>query len=157
MRCLLVVLAACGMDAAPPPGPDAGDLPVSSEIPPQGHAALQGWLAEGHYLAWSCEPAPHPARPPGAHGANRICSNAALAASASGTFPAGAASVKELYRESSITGYAVGIKLADGADTASWYWYEAVGNSVYADGVNRGICTGCHADAPRDFVFTRVE
>jgi hypothetical protein len=154
---LLVALAGCGMDAAPPPGPDAAGLPVSSEVPPQGHDALKSWLADGHYLDWACEAAAHPARPPGAHGSNRICSNAALSASASGTFPVGAASVKELYRDTQIIGYAVGVKLSEGDDIGSWYWYEAVGNSVYADGVNRGICTGCHSDAARDYVFTRVE
>ena len=126
------------------------------QLPPRGHAALKAWIAADHYKSWACEDAPHPARPPGAHGTNRICSNTALSMSASGTYPIGAASVKELYSSGSISGYAVGIKIADGDAASSWYWYEAFGDSVIADGVNKGICVNCHADAPRDYVFTHV-
>ena len=156
---LVLLLAGCGTDAASVPGGglDAPALPSDDQTPPQGHAALHGWLAEGHHLAWACEPTAHPARPPGAHGENRICSNAKLSTSRAGAFPVGAASVKELHREGAIEGYAVGVKIAAGDEISSWYWYEAFGSSVFADGVNRTICTGCHSDAGRDFVFTRVE
>lgn len=126
------------------------------ELPPQGHAALNAWLAEGNYLMWRCEESPHPARPPGAHGTNRICSNAALSASATGAYPVGAASVKELWQNGVVRGFAVGRKIADGDAASSWYWYEAYGDNVIADGVNRGICVNCHAGAPRDYVFTHV-
>ena len=152
-------LAACGM-SDPDPGPTGPDAPPATggdaELPPQGHAALAPWLAAGHYKAWACEPAPHPARPPGAHGENRICSNALLSATASGDYPVGAAAVKELVRSGAVTGYAVGVKIAAPASGQSWYWYEAIGASVIADGVNRALCSNCHAGAPRDFVFTRV-
>ena len=83
---------------------------------------------------------------------NRICSNAALSSSTDGAYPSGAASVKELWQNGRVTGFAVGVKLA-GND---WYWYEAYGNSVVADGVNKSLCVNCHAGAPRDFVFTQV-
>jgi hypothetical protein len=140
-------------EPAPDGDPGATDDP---QLPPRGHAALTSWLAAGHYKAWACEPAPHPARPQGAHGENRICSNAALSASASGAYPIGAASVKELYRNGAIAGYAVGVKIAAPAAGSSWYWYEAVGSSVIADAVDRPLCSGCHQGAPRDFVFTHV-
>ncbi len=157
------VCAACadpGGDPGDPgdPAPDAapGD-PGDAQRPPQGHAALVGWLEAGHYKAWACEPAPHPARPPGAHGMNRICTNAALSATADGPYPIGAAAVKELYRNGAVAGYAVGLKIAAPAAGSSWYWYEAVGSSVIADRVDQGLCSSCHAGAPRDYVFTRVE
>ncbi len=134
-------------------GDGTGDV---AELPPRGDAALMGWLAEGYYLSWACEPEAHPARPPGAHGANRICSNAALSASETGTFPVGAASVKELYSGGSLTGYAVARKLTAGAERASWYWYERIGTSVVADSAGAALCAGCHEDASRDHVFTRV-
>ena len=127
------------------------------QLPPQGHAALKAWLGEQHYEGWACEEAPHPARPPGAHGTNRICSNAALSASATGTYPVGAASVKELYQNGRVTGFAVGLKISEGNAAGSWYWYEAYGDSVIADGTNKGICVNCHSGAPRDYVFTQVQ
>lgn len=155
---LLAPLAACG---APPAGatPDAagptGDA-TSAQLPPTGREALEAWLATGAYRGWSCEPAPHPARPPGAHGTNRICSNDALAATASGPVPVGAASVKELYQGGSIIGYAVAVKQqADSAGGAGWYWFENLDGTIYADGAGVRLCTGCHADAD-DYVFTRV-
>jgi hypothetical protein len=154
-------LAACAApDTEPDPGDPLPDAPAAepgdAQLPPQGHAALVPWLAAGHYKGWACETAPHPARPPGAHGENRICSNALLAATAAGPYPVGAASVKELYRNGAVSGYAVGVKIAAPASGTSWYWYEAVGASVVADGVNRSLCSNCHTGAPRDFIFTRV-
>ena len=137
-----------------PEGAPTGD---DAQLPPQGHGALVAWLGAGHYKAWACEPAPHAARPPGAHGQNRICSNAMLSATTDGSYPVGAASVKELYRNGALAGYAVGVKIAAPAAGTSWYWYEAVGSSVIADGVNVSLCSGCHANAPRDHIFTRVE
>ncbi len=127
-----------------------------AELPPTGDEALTGWLAEAHYLSWACEPEAHPARPPGAHGANRICSNAALSASETGTFPVGAASVKELYSGGSLIGYAVARKLTAGGERTSWYWYERIGTNVVADSPGAALCAGCHEDASRDHVFTRV-
>ena len=88
---------------------------------------------------------------------NRICSNTLLTASDTGEFPIDAASVKELHGSSGITGYAVGIKVAAGSAATSWYWYELIGNNVVADRIGAGLCAGCHDDAPRDYVFTRVE
>jgi len=120
IACSLVLTLGCM--SAEPPGEeatmDAAGV-ASDEVPPMGHAALTAWLADGHYLTWACEPEAHPARPPGAHGANRICSNTALSSSESGTFPIGASSVKELYSNGSLNGYAVGRKLTSGADRAS--------------------------------------
>lgn len=160
MRLLAIALlmVGCGSDAEVAENlSDAAVGQADRELPPQGHAELKRWLAGGHYQAWACEEAAHPARPPGAHGTNRICSNAALSTSAGGgTYPVGAASVKELWQDGRVTGFAVGVKLVEGSAAGSWYWYEAYGDSVIADGTNRGICVNCHAGADRDYVFTQV-
>ena len=158
MRLLAIaLLIGCGTDSEiAEHQPDAQVAVGDPQLPPQGHALLEAWLAAGHYQTWACEAAAHPARPPGAHGSNRICSNGVLSASADGTYPVGAASVKELYQNGRVTGYAVGVKIDSSGTAGSWYWYEAYGDSVIADGVNRGICVNCHADATRDYVFTHV-
>lgn len=132
----------------------AGD---PSQTPPMGQAAVEAWLARGDYRRWRCEVAPHAARPPGAHGENRICSNDLLSGSAGpGDYPVGSASVKELYSNGQLRGYAVGLRISPGAGGNHWYWYERSGGTIYADGVGVGLCTGCHNGAPRDQVFTQV-
>ena len=143
-----------------------------SQIPPSGGAALEAWLAGGAYLAWHCEGAPHPAKSPSAHVGNRICSNDLAADWAGqGERPSGSASVKELYDPglAKLVGYAVATKVGPNSDGgASWYWYERVGSSVYADAKGKALCTGCHSSAGSgpstttsahsgDFVFTQVK
>lgn len=154
-------------ESAPPDGGGAGDLaaamnqdaspPLPEQLPPTRRAELDAWLAQGHYTRWRCEPAPHDARPPGAHGRNRICSNEALAtAGGAGEFPVGAASVKELWDGAAVRGFAVAVRVAPGGGGSGWYWYERAGSSVFADGLGPPLCTGCHSGAARDFVFTVV-
>lgn len=153
--CLVVwiVATACTAD----PGPEtAGDDPSDPELPARGTADMPTWLAAGYYRAWHCEPAAHDARAPSPHGRNRICNNAALhAATGTGAFPAGAASVKEIF-DGDVMAYAVTRKLADGAGGDAWYWYEANADRVYANGRGTPGCTGCHGGAARDYVFTVV-
>jgi hypothetical protein len=149
-----------GADAAP--AEDAAGAPDPTQTPPSGAAALATWLAAGHYLAWHCEAAGHPARGASAHGRNRICNNAALHAATGDRFPVGAASVKELLdADDAIVGYAVARKDAAGTDGGNWYWFERFGTTIYADGPGTGggartICVDCHSRATRDFVFTVV-
>ncbi len=141
------------------PDPDPTPDPITSDdqTPPTAHADLVPWLADGAYQTWACEADAHPARPPGAHGQNRICSNELLSQTADGRYPVGAASVKELVRDGQVAGYAVMRKLADTGAANDWYWYEAYGDNVLAEGRSPAGCTGCHSGAPRDFIFTRVE
>jgi hypothetical protein len=143
---LLAVLTAC-MDPGPASVGDALDDP---QLPPRGDADIRAWLAAGSYRSWRCEPASHPGRAPSPHGANRICNNDALAPA--GDFAVGAAAVKELVERDEIIGYAVSRKLGDD----HWYWYEAQGDHVFANGADAGNCTGCHERAARDYVFTVV-
>ena len=157
-------------------GDDMTTLPKGgdAQTPPQTGTEVEAWLAQGMYKSWACESAIHEARDPSPHGFNRICSNALVAANATGTnpWPAGAAAVKELYASATDTtpiGYAVYLKLeADSKGGDNWYWYERVpldhpaphdANGVVADGDGTGgpaktICVGCHVAAGADPAHT---
>jgi len=147
-----LALAGCTHDGAS----SFGDDPADPQLPARGTGDMRAWLAAGHYQAWRCEAAAHAGRPPSPHGGNRICNNAALAASSAGEFPVGAAAVKEIFDGGRITGYAVSRKLAAGDGGDRWYWYEGKADKVYANDQGVDGCTGCHAQAGRDYVFTVV-
>ena len=145
----LPVLVACATDPGPP------DDPGSTQIPPRGADALP-WLARGDYLRWRCEPAPHAPRSPSPHGTTRTCVNDALAGAPAGAdpYPVGAATVKEAYDGTAIIAYAIARKLSEGAGGGTWYWFESARGQVAASGAGLPGCTGCHAQAARDLVFT---
>jgi len=151
---LATVVAGCGDDGPASFGDDLADV----QVPPRGSEDLLAWIDAGHYQSWSCEPEAHAQRSPSPHGRNRICSNDALGtATGDGPFPAGAAGVKEIFDGAgNITLYAVYRKVEDGTSGDSWYWYEGNRGDVIANGEGEDKCTGCHARAPRDFVFTVV-
>lgn len=126
---------------------DDGGEPVD-QLPPTDSAALLPWLEAGSYLAWDRESAIHLSAGP--HGGDvRTYVNAALVASlAAGAseHPVDAAVVKELYDDDEVVGHAVMVKVASGTGGATWYWYERVGSSMYADGVDESLCWSCHQD-----------
>lgn len=136
----------------------SADAAASAQLPPIGTASeLEQWLMAGTYKSWACEKDRHPPRAGSAHAANRICSNDLLSGSASGEFPVGAASVKELYDGAgNLTGFAVGVRTTTGAVDGAWFWYERVGTTTYGNGSGVPLCAGCHRGAPRDYVFTQV-
>jgi hypothetical protein len=144
--------------ANPAPLPNAG----TPQLPPMGQAALEAWLAAGHYKTWRCEEGIFPRRLNGAHGRHRICSNDLVLQEANPAFPVGAASVKELFDATDRpNGFAVGVKIAPGLGADTWYWYERIGKlanlSPVADGIGVKACgPDCHAAAPRDNVFLRA-
>ena len=167
--------AGCPAADAGCPAADAGCPAMGdAQTPPQGtDAVVSAWLTKGDYKAWKCEAAGHDARSPSPHGRNRICNNTKLSSTATGNYPVGSASVKELLVSdggTAITGYAIGLKLTAGASTgAGWYWYEKVGGTLVANGKGdkagneTTLCTGCHQGAGsdathsgRDFVYTQV-
>ena len=153
-RFLVVVLAvAFGCDGAESYGDELSD----PQLPPRGSVDLAAWLDEGHYLAWRCETAQHPARPGSGHGPNRICSNELLATASTDVFPVGAAAVKEVWSGTSIRLFAVARKVEPTGGGDAWYWYEGKGDDIVANGEGDSTCTSCHSRAPRDFVFTVVE
>lgn len=151
-------LAAVGdLQSTTPDGAAADAAPSSTQLPPIGTAMeLEQWLATGAYKAWACEQAAHAPRAGSGHTTNRICSNDLLSGSASGEFPVGSASVKELFSGSTIVGYAVGVRTTTGSAPAAWFWYERVNTSVYANGAGVSLCANCHSGAPRDNIFTQV-
>lgn len=150
-------LGACGGSEEPPPGTGR---PGDAQTPPTTSSAdIAAWIETGVYRAWRCEAAIHEARPPGAHGRNRICSNALLSTTtATATeFPVGAASVKELADGSgNVIGYAVAVRTVRGQGGDGWLWYERIGTGGAIIGQGHGGCMGCHAQATRDYVFTEV-
>ncbi len=154
----LVFLLALGSCADEPTS--FGDVTNDPELPPRGEGDIDGWIDEGHYLAWRCEPQPvdnrfgSPHRPQ-----TRTCNNAVIASAAlTGELPVGAASVKEMYDDTGqIKGFGVSRKIATGG-AAGWYWYEKLNGAVHADGTGApaGSCSGCHMNATRDFTYVSV-
>jgi len=154
MKRAKLVAVSLGWLSACSDGPRSDD----PQLPPDNGADVTTWLSHGYYKSWRCEPTGHDARAPSPHGRNRICNNDAVQhAPATGPYPVGAASAKELLDDhDAITGYAVYRKLADGTDGANWYWFEIVNGTTTGDGDGVTVCVGCHSQAPRDFVFTAV-
>jgi hypothetical protein len=150
---LCLCLLGCGDGTA-----SYGDDPADPEVPPRGYDDILTWLEAGHYQSWACEDAPHPQRPGSPHGTNRICSNAALASfTGTGTYPVGAAGVKEAFDGNGrLRQYAVYRKVTAAAGGDSWYWFEGLGDRIVANDEGDSTCTGCHSGAPQDFVFTVV-
>lgn len=149
-------------DAGPTTGGDARGN--TAQTPPQGRVALDGWLSERHYQGWRCEAMTSAARPNSPHGRNRICANNLTSNHGTGEYPVGAAAVKELYgNDDKLDGIAVSMKVAAGTTGAAWYWYEKVNGAVVVDGIDVGLCTGCHSAAGKDsthqghdFVYLQV-
>lgn len=134
-----------------------GDDPADQQLPARGSTDALDWLEAGFYLDWQCEPEPHAARALSPHGTNRVCNNDALRdAAGSGSFPIGAASVKELYDGDDIRLFALYRKVSSGEGGDTWYWYEGSRGDTAANGEGEGVCVGCHSRAPRDYVFTIV-
>ncbi len=126
---------------------DTSDPPVG-ETPPTDSGPLASWLADGNYRAWAAESDVHPSDGPHGSAGVRTFVNAALfdsLAAGAAEHPVGAATVKELYGGSGVTGYAVLVKVEPGRGSTRWYWYERVGSTTYADGIDERLCTGCHA------------
>ena len=156
---LSALLPACGAGGAGEGEGEEGEGDDADlDVPPQGEAALDAWIATDRYQQWACEDAPHAPRAPSPHPENRICSNPLLAGVGDGDpIPLGAASVKELFDGSgNLVGHAVSIKVAAGGagDPAAMYWYEKVDGEAAADGLgDRGgvpqtVCFDCHSHGP---------
>ncbi|MDX2018807.1 MAG: hypothetical protein SF187_01095 [Deltaproteobacteria bacterium] len=144
-----------GIDAG---GIDAGALAGSGEaqLPPTNRKALEAWIEKGFYKAWKCESSVMKARPNGAHGRNRVCSNALASANAGGPYAVGAASIKEIYSGDKISVYAASVKVKEGTAANTWYWYEG---SI--EGIGISACAGCHAQSAQygghDYVYIQVK
>lgn len=149
---IALLLAACSEPLS------FGDPVDDPELPPRGEADVEPWIDAGHYLAWSCEPAPVDVRLGSPHRpATRTCSNQLVRTPGTGELPVGAASVKEMYDDAgAIMGYGVSRKVEAGGP-AGWYWYERLRDrDPNADGMNVGSCPACHMGAERDFTYVIV-
>jgi hypothetical protein len=156
MRILFLAAAIAGCTD----GPETfGDDLADRQLPPRGYRDIATWLDAGYYKDWHCEASVHPAAPESPHGPNRICNNEVLqdAREHDGVWPVGSASVKEVFRGSTIVVYAVSRRLDDVPGPDGWYWYEGIGDDVSSIGQDIESCVGCHAGAARDFVFTVVD
>lgn len=124
-------------------------------------AGLLAFARSGAYRMWPSERAPH--RSAGPHrGMVRTFMNDTLRNSMSArneVHPRGSIAVKELYEGDGTTiyGYAIDVKFADGAGANTWVFYEGFGPD-YVDpyyGIAHPTCDGCHAGG-RDYVLTTL-
>jgi hypothetical protein len=138
--------------------PGAGDFVYYQEtdeenLPPTGdREAVTAWLDAGHYEAWDCEaeptlktsgdPAIH------VHDTNRVCSNPRLASAAlsNGEWPAGIASVKEIYDGDTVIARDVYVKVTQTNDGLGFFYYGGASTL----GFGAPGCTGCHSAAGSD-------
>ena len=138
----------------PPPKMDMkpGMVPASKD-------ALFAFLQSGEYKSWAHESEVHKSRGP--HFDVQTYINPALENSLMAqnkSHPKGAASIKEMYKEGSPTGWAVSVKTQANSDNGKgWYWYEVLsttdGDKVVAEGNGVGLCVGCHFPG-KDFIVT---
>lgn len=153
-------LAAALAIGACAPASDADDPAV---VPPlAGQEATEAWLAEGHYLAWTCQPAPHDPIALSPHGRARACANPVAASL--GPARVDAAYVLEIFEGAAAApaGHGVQRRTLDGDDGDAWYWYmrvppasatihDATGLAAdgwgFGDGPAATYCTPCHRSA----------
>lgn len=125
---------------------------------PDHEAALLAFLDAKSYAGWAKEAEYHASTGPHGDGVRVYYSPKAAAALTSGaeTFPAGAASVKELTSGASLYGYAVWVKVQDATDGGNgFFWYEVINQgggkkSVYGNALGSNDCVGCHS-AGKDY------
>lgn len=125
---------------------------------PAERAALELFLAEGAYAGWPAEVSVH-ASP--IHGKGVRVFYGPLAAAAvrarAPTFPAGAATVKELWDKGRVHGYSVWVKTAaESQDGGAFYWYEAIDDGkVLYEGTGISVCVSCHSSG-QDFLRSEL-
>jgi len=125
--------------------------------------ALVAFLEAKHYAGWVKEAEHHLSAGPHGDGVRVYYSPKAAAALKSGaaTFPAGAASVKELTSGGSLYGYSVWVKVQDATDSGNgFFWYELIhhggGNdTVYGNARGSSDCVGCHS-AGKDYSLSTL-
>ena len=134
--------------------------PGTDALPPSTAKEMQVWLVSKNYGDWAAESGPHESTGP--HGTVRTFVNPTLEASLAAMntqHPVGSASVKELYQNGAVYGYAVSVKLdEDSAGGEGWYWYESFNTDPDGPAAfqSRGhpTCVGCHERTGNDFIST---
>jgi hypothetical protein len=127
-------------------------------IPPTDQKALLNWLNKGSYKSnFLAEAKIHPST---IHGnAVRVYHNPILAADLHAkrkVFRKGAATIKELYTNGKVTGYAVSIKTQQHKQSLAtdWLFYETFNKSGQNAIFGRGIdeCASCHQQGGTDYL-----
>jgi hypothetical protein len=123
----------------------------AGEMVPTNPDELFVYLQKGEYKSFVHESEMH--RSKGPHDDVTTFMNPILDASmkAGNTdHPLNAASVKELYKNGTMYGWAVMVKIKMDGDSkgSRWYWYEVTSTTdakeIYAEGVGASACAGCH-------------
>ena len=125
------------------------DAPIEREV-------LEAFLERGGYQDWPAEAAAHASSGPHGNSVRTFYSPRAAQAvlEESPTFPAGAATVKELFDGANLYGYSVWVKAdADSDSGNNVYWYETANGGSPYEGLGARICTGCHS-AGQDFLLS---
>ena len=116
------------------------------------------WLKHGDYRKYKAESAVHPSSTGAVHGEVKTYVNDKLdrsMMSGAEEHPVGAASIKELYKDGKLYGWAAAIKVKSGAKANGWYWYEVLSTTDNSKPVAASLgsakCVGCHS-VGTDFV-----
>lgn len=142
----------------------AGDGGAASALDaPDEAQALVAFLEAKQYGEWAKEAEYHLSAGPHGESVRTYYSPKAASAlnSDAPTFPAGAASVKELMSGGSIYGYSVWVKVEDATDGGNgFFWYELIhhggGNdTVYGNARGSSDCVGCHS-AGKDYSLSTL-
>jgi len=119
---------------------------------PDEDQALSSFLEGKGYAGWAKESESHRSQGPHGEGVQVFYGPKAAQALRSGaaTFPAGAASVKELTSSGVLYGYSVWVKVQDATDGGNgFFWYELIhhaggGDTVSGNARGSRECVGCH-------------
>ena len=133
---------------------DPGGCP--GEVVPQTEAELIAWLEGGGYADWTAESGVHASAGPHFGGVRTFVDDCLAGSLDDGAnqHPPGSATIKELYGDGAEPlGWSVMVKVGPGSGGDTWYWFELYQDTVYADGVDAQLCTGCHGGGT-DFVLT---
>lgn len=117
------------------------------------------WLAEKRYSNFVSDSRVHLSSSGAVHGDVKIFFNDKLAASmeaGNDTHPIGSMSVKELYKDGNLYGWALSLKTKeDDGKGNGWYWYENLsltdGSKPVGASLGDPSCIGCHAPG-KDFI-----
>lgn len=147
---------------APSDAAGAGGALAALDAPDEAQA-LVGFLEAKQYAGWAKEAESHPSAGPHGGSVRVYYSPKAAAALKTGaaTFPAGAASVKELTSGASVYGYSVWVKVQEATDSGNgFFWYELShrdgGNdTVYGNARGSKDCVGCHG-AGKDYSLSTL-
>ncbi len=153
--------AACSDDAATidpsatdTASPGTGPEDSTSGAVPSEPGPLLAFLEDKKYAGWTAEAERHQSTGPH-FGGVRVFVNASMEASlqAGGLHPVGAAAIKELYGDDdTVLGWSAMVKVSpESGDGEGWFWYEKYNETVYADSIGAGACTGCHGSGSVDF------